>query len=153
KRKAFDPFFTTKDVGRGTGLGLATVHGIVKQSAGHVSVESEPGRGSCFRVFLPWISADLSERPANRPEVAMHSIAPGLTALVVEDDPSVRELTVRTLSTTRLTVIQAENGDRALEIARDHEGRIDLLITDVVMPKLGGIELADLLAKDRPDLR
>jgi signal transduction histidine kinase/FixJ family two-component response regulator len=151
KKMAFHPFFTTKEVGSGTGLGLATVKGIVEQSSGHVFVESEPGQGSRFHVYLPWSSAELAESLVAAPDVVITS-ARRATILVAEDEESVRELTARCLRAAEFEVIEAEDGERALEAAALHDGPIDLLITDVVMPRLGGLELAKRLVEARPGL-
>jgi two-component system cell cycle sensor histidine kinase/response regulator CckA len=129
KRMIFHPFFTTKEVGRGTGLGLSTVYGIVEQSAGHVFVESEPGQGSCFRVFLPWVPSDTGEALASPSPEPSAAIARPATLLVAEDEAPVRTLTVRTLRAAGYTVLEGENGEDALEVAHRHDGRIDLLIT------------------------
>jgi signal transduction histidine kinase/CheY-like chemotaxis protein len=152
KRLAFHPFFTTKDVGKGTGLGLATVHGIVEQSGGRVLVDSEPGRGSCFRVFLPRVAIETTERRA-APEVAPPvDAAHPATIVIVEDEMLVRAVTARVLGRAGYTVIEAQDGEEALQMVRLHEQTIDLVITDVVMAKLGGLELARRLAQEKPGL-
>jgi len=146
----FEPFFTTKSAGHGTGLGLATVFGIVKQSGGSVYVESEIGLGSVFTAYFPSSSEPLSaERQARRPE-------PGTRAgviLVAEDDPAVRQVVTLVLQRAGYTVMSAADPIEALAVAREHHGRIDLLLTDVVMPTSSGKELAGRLEKLRPDLR
>jgi CheY-like chemotaxis protein len=153
KRMIFHPFFTTKDVGRGTRLGLATVHGIIQQSEGYILVESEPGQGTCFRIFLPWVPGDFQESTAT-PAVTAFTADPGpATVLVAEDESEVRALTARTLEAAGFTVIEAENGEQALEVSRRHEGPIDLLMSDVLMPKMGGIDLANRLSEERPGIR
>ncbi|MBN9522360.1 PAS domain S-box protein [bacterium] len=149
--RVFEPFFTTKGEGRGTGLGLATVYGIIKQSGGHIEVTSEVGTGTTFEVYLP--AAD--EAPGSRVGVALPDRAPGgrETVLLVEDEEAVRELAARVLRTKGYHVVEAADGAAALATAARHPGPIDLLVTDVVMPRLGGRELAARLAETRPGLR
>ncbi len=148
--RVFEPFFTTKEVGQGTGLGLATVFGIVEQHNGRIEVESEPGVGSTFRVFFPREKADVTA--AAPPPVA--SETGGVeTLLVVEDEVKVRRPTVRLLQRAGYQVIAAGSGEEALAMAADHDGAIDLLITDVVMPYMNGRELAERLTLERPETR
>jgi CheY-like chemotaxis protein len=146
----FEPFFTTKEFGSGTGLGLATVNGIVEQSGGRVFVDSAPNQGSCFRVFLPRTQSPiLGEATA----AALGRRRWTATALLVEDEQLVRDVVWRMLVGAGLTVLEAENGQKALEVARAHPGPIDLLVTDIVMAHMGGPELARQLGRDRPGLR
>ncbi len=137
--RAFDPFFTTKEMGKGTGLGLSTVHGIVLQSGGTVWIESAPGSGTTVRVCLP-AATEAREGAAREPAPAAASPASG-TILVVEDEPSVRELVARALRGAGYSVLEAADGEQGLEIARRAGGAIDLVIADVVMPRLGGPQL------------
>jgi CheY-like chemotaxis protein len=148
KRHIFEPFFTTKELGKGTGLGLATCYGIVKQSGGHMWFYSEPGKGSTFKIYLP--RAQGAAAPA-REEVRDQPRGTE-TILLVEDEPLVRAFAVQTLRKLGYTVLEAQQGDEALEIAGAFEGKIDLLLTDVVMPQMGGRVLADRLREMRPDL-
>jgi signal transduction histidine kinase/CheY-like chemotaxis protein len=151
-RMAFHPFFTTKDVGKGTGLGLASVHGIAEQSGGHVYVESELGRGSCFRVLLPRVgveTVDATAPPRHTPAVDVPQTA---TILIAEDEALVRGVVVRVLGSAGYTVIQAQDGEQALEIVRAHRTPIDLVISDVVMARMGGLDLAKQLAVERPSI-
>jgi PAS domain S-box-containing protein len=146
----FEPFFTTKERGKGTGLGLATVHGIVEQSGGRISVESAVGAGTTFRIYLP----RLDEVPAGRPLAAGAAPPRGSeTVLVVEDDESLRELTREVLSEAGYRVLCAENGAQALEMAAAHPETIHLLLTDVVMPGLSGPKTAERLVALRPGVR
>jgi PAS domain S-box-containing protein len=147
----FEPFFTTKPEGQGTGLGLATVYGIVKQSGGHIWVYSEPGRGTSFKVYLPRVD----ELPEATCTVAPPVEAPRghETILLVEDTETLREVIREALEESGYTVLLASNGEDALARSRERAGPIDLLLTDVVMPKLGGGDLGRLLLALRPTLR
>jgi PAS domain S-box-containing protein len=145
----FEPFFTTK--GQGTGLGLATVYGVVKQSGGYLSVESAPGKGATFRIYLPRVSEtavriEKAEQPGK-------IILEHRTVLLVEDEPALRKLTRKILLEAGLTVLEAENGLRAIEIERRTESPIDLLLTDVIMPGLSGWALAEALSAQRPGMK
>ena len=150
-KRVFEPFFTTKDVGKGTGLGLATVHGIVAQHQGWVEVESELGRGATFRVFLPTTAKAIAATEESGPEVAPKGQE---TLLVVEDEPSLRKMLVRILRTLGYHVFEASNGQEAMTCWRDHGKKIDLLITDMVMPEgMTGLELAERVRVEKPDLK
>ena len=150
KPRIFEPFFTTKATGRGTGLGLATVYGIIQQSGGWIEVTSEAGDGATFDIYLPAIEAAHSPGPL--PETS--SDAAGLeTILLVEDDAAVRVLTRQALERYGYRILEAESGREALRLAESNAESIDLLITDVVMPELGGRELAETLVARRPKLK
>ena len=151
KARIFEPFFTTKAPGRGTGLGLSTVYGIVKQSGGNIWLYSEPNKGTTFKVYLPAVHAapeDIGKLAP--PELVQRG---GGTVLLVEDDDQLRRLAHRALAGQGYTVLEAERGATALDIARRHKGVIDLLLTDVIMPDTNGRKLADALRASRPGLR
>ncbi|MCF7838513.1 MAG: PAS domain S-box protein [Candidatus Marinimicrobia bacterium] len=149
--QVFDPFFTTKGLGEGTGLGLATVYGIVKQNAGFVNVHSEPGQGATFQIYLPRFGGEHS----GRGEAQTTEALPGGsgTVMLVEDERSVRVTTARFIEQLGYTVLTAETPAAALRLAAEHEGVIDLLITDVVMPGMNGRDLAAKLAPDHPHMK
>ena len=149
--RVFEPFFSTKGQGKGTGLGLATVYGIVKQSGGYITVESRPGEGSTFRIYLPRSEAAVVDRPADVP--ATHTRGMGETILLVEDEETVRQLLRTTLTEGGYSLLEADDGEEALALLRRDDRPIHLLITDVIMPRMGGKELSDRLAADRPDLK
>jgi two-component system cell cycle sensor histidine kinase/response regulator CckA len=145
--RIFEPFFTTKEKGKGTGLGLSTVYGIVKQSAGYVMVQSEEGVGTAFHIYLPRVEGVAERHSAP----AAHAAKGGTeTVLLVEDEAPVRELVRDTLTAKGYRVLEAENGETGLAAAARHKGDIHLVITDVVMPGIGGRELVQQLAKARP---
>jgi nitrogen-specific signal transduction histidine kinase/CheY-like chemotaxis protein len=147
----FEPFFTTKEQGRGTGLGLSTVYGIIKQSGGAISADSERGRGTTFTIYLPRIAAPVAEAEEKRAEP--ESPRGSETVLVVEDDEIVREVTCQALRRYGYQVIEAANGGEALLACERHQGPIPLMITDVVMPQMSGRELAARLQQLRPEMR
>lgn len=150
QRRVFEPFFTTKETGRGTGLGLSTVYGIVKQSGGHIWLYSEPGVGTTFRVILPRVN----ERFQSLPPMPSLSLNGGdETILVVEDDPEVRVLVQEILESVGYRIIVAEDGEDALRVAAECAGHIHLLITDVVMQKMGGRQSAEQLTAIRPAIK
>jgi len=146
----FEPFFTTKSAYDGTGLGLATCYGIVRQAGGYIHAYSELGHGTTFRIYLPRVDAPADPEP--RPEPT-HEARGSETLLVVEDDPIVRRVTVRRLRRLGYTVLEACSGPEALALADAHDGVIDLLLTDVVMPHMSGRELAERMRAHKPDLR
>jgi len=150
--RIFEPFFTTKEVGKGTGLGLATVYGIVKQSAGHILVYSEPGHGTTFKIYLPNADHKLETRANTEPE----TVGPkreGTTILLVEDDEIMRGLTRQLLQEHGYTVFEANDGKSALEWVQSYSGPIDLVLTDVVMRRMSGPEFVDHLNALRPAVK
>jgi len=151
RERMFDPFFTTKPVGQGTGLGLATVYGIVKQAGGTIDVRTAPGQGATFKIY--WPAAPDAPIPQERPHATSSALTGSETVLACEDDPAVRGITARILAAAGYTVLLAQNAEDALRRAGAHPDRIDLLITDVIMPDMNGRDLADALAAVRPGLR
>jgi PAS domain S-box-containing protein len=151
KAHVFEPFFTTKEPGKGTGLGLATVYGIVKQSGGFIYVYSEPGQGTTFKIYLPrCVEAGTPRRPGSRSGLAAGGTE---TILLVEDQKEVRSLAQQALAMNGYTVLEAGSGGEALRIAKQYQARIDLLVTDVVMPGMSGRELAGHLLGQLPGLK
>ena len=152
RARLFEPFFTTKEVGKGTGLGLATCYGIVKQSGGHISVDSEPGHGTTFTIYLP----QLEEAAAVQPKRDESDDLPHgkETVLLVEDEPSLLKLASLILQELGYTVLEASNGREALRIAEERNGQgVDLVLTDVVMPQMGGKELVDHIHAAHPEIK
>ncbi len=153
RQRAFDPFFTTKAVGEGTGLGLATIYGVIQRAGGHIDLDSAQGQGTRFTLWFPLLPTETSA-----PDT---SAAPGLrlvkpsntgTVLIVEDEPRVRRVVTERLTRQGYTVLSGASGEEALSLADRHDGRIDLLLTDIVMPGMNGMELADRLSQKRPTL-
>jgi len=149
KQRAFEPFFTTKGPGRGSGLGLASSHGIVRQAQGQIYVSSEPGRGASFRIYLP-----RSTATAATDEREVHRVAHGCseTVLVVDDHAVLRAIVVESLETQGYRVLDAASGDEAIGLLARHTGPLDLLLTDVVMPQMNGSELAEYVLRSNPSL-
>jgi PAS domain S-box-containing protein len=147
----FEPFFTTKEVGKGTGLGLATVYGVVKQSGGYIWVDSEPGHGASFQIFLPWVSEPVAIIAPSAPLAEARGGSE--TILLVEDSEPLRKLTRGFLESHGFPVLVAQDGEEALQVEGRHAGKIDLLLTDVVMPGMNGRVLAERLMAKRPGTR
>jgi CheY-like chemotaxis protein len=149
--KLFEPFFTTKGVGKGTGLGLATIYGIVKQNNGFINVYSEPGQGTTFRIYIPRSAPEEDARKMQVPAVSM----PGgsETILLVEDEAAILQMTRMMLERKGYTVLPAGSPNEAVTLAKAHEGAIHLLITDVVMPEMNGRDLAGQLTALYPNLK
>ncbi|MCX6626001.1 MAG: response regulator, partial [Candidatus Solibacter sp.] len=150
-QRVFEPFYTTKDRSRGTGLGLATVYGIVQGSGGFINVESEVGKGSSFQIYLPSISAPTG---ASEPQSGTaRSLAGSETVLVVEDQDQVRALAVAILKRYGYEVLEAATGADALALAEGHAGRIDVVVSDIMMPGMTGTEMVQRLKLSRPELK
>jgi two-component system, cell cycle sensor histidine kinase and response regulator CckA len=151
KTRIFEPFFTTKEQGKGTGLGLATVYGVVKQSGGCIWVESEPGKGARFEVYLPIVhEAEEQTRPAGIANARTHRSE---TVLIVEDEAEVRELAALFMKSAGYTVLTARDGVDALASVQSSKKQIDVVVTDVVMPNMRGPDLAKRLKSLRPDIK
>ncbi len=148
RAQVFEPFFTTKPLGEGAGMGLATVYGTVKQNHGHISIDTGPGRGTCFTILLP-VSAN-AETPAPRPQTRADGVAP--TVLVVEDEDAIRRVTTRILQAEGFEVLGAKHGGQALKLITESGRKIDVLVTDVVMPEMDGVTLARELTSRQPGL-
>nr|HOO46411.1 ATP-binding protein [Deltaproteobacteria bacterium] len=147
----FEPFFTTKGIGKGTGLGLATVYGIVKQNQGFINVYSEPGKGTTFRIYFP---LNASEEEAELPEEQKETPGSrGETILIVEDDPTLLKMSARMLEQLGYTVLSAGTPNEAIRIAEDKSSEIDLFITDVIMPEMNGRDLAQRILSIRPAIK
>jgi two-component system cell cycle sensor histidine kinase/response regulator CckA len=152
--KIFEPFFTTKAVGQGTGLGLSTVYGIVKQTNGFVFPDSEVGKGTTFRIYLPrhFEEPKIQDSDAVREVAAQDHTGRG-TILLVEDEDAVRSFAARALSTRGYSVLEAANGEVALDLMRGHDGSIDMVISDVIMPGIDGPTLVKTVRAERPTMR
>jgi CheY-like chemotaxis protein len=150
--RIFEPFFTTKKIGEGTGLGLSMVFGVVKQSEGHIAVSSQPQAGTSFEILLPRCRDGESDKSRRASETGLETRGDA-TILLVEDDDDVRSLISETLAAKGYKVLEAGNGEMALAMSASVTQDIHLLITDVIMPRMGGRELAERLCRQRPDLR
>jgi two-component system cell cycle sensor histidine kinase/response regulator CckA len=156
REKIFEPFFSTKEVGRGTGLGLSTVYGIVKQTGGYVFADSAVGRGTTMSVYLPRYvetAADLETEKAERPPEKPKDLTGRGTVLLVEDEDAVRSFAARALAQRGYRVLEATTGTEALDLFKSHHGDVDLVVSDVVMPEMDGPTLCDELRRERPDLK
>ena len=152
--RAFEPFFTTKQSPEGAGLGLAVVYGVVRQTGGHIRLESQPRKGTTFRIYLPRVAASAA-RKAGAPVPAALSALPGgkETILFAEDNAAIRSMLAHALGVLGYRVLSAPDGREAMNIAHSHQGKIDLLLSDLIMPEVGGSELAALLKRSMPDLK
>jgi PAS domain S-box-containing protein len=151
RKHIFEPFFTTKELGKGTGLGLSMVYGIVKQSGGNIWVYSEPGKGTTFKIYLPLVHSEVAERSLAG-EARAASQPATETILLIEDEEMVRNLAVNILQERGYRVLAALNGEEAIEFAESHAGAIDMMITDVVMPRMNGKQIAERVSNFRPGI-
>jgi two-component system cell cycle sensor histidine kinase/response regulator CckA len=150
KARMFEPFFTSKDKGKGTGLGLSTVYGVISQAGGDIDVESEPGEGSRFRIYFPLTQGEAEELPPLQTDATPVGLE---TVLLVEDEPGVRALVEAVLKKLGYKVLVADSGEAALAIWADYPGNIDVLLTDVIMPRMSGGDLAHKLRNANPKLK
>ena len=148
RERVFEPFFTTKEKSKGTGLGLATVYGIVKQSGGHILLDSELGKGTTFKIYLPMIKSKATHK--EQPEKEATNMHGTETLLVVEDEFMVRELVCDTLRTAGYTILEASNGKQAIEIFLKNETKIDMILTDVIMPEMSGRKMIETISQTHP---
>jgi two-component system, cell cycle sensor histidine kinase and response regulator CckA len=156
KQKIFEPFFSTKEIGRGTGLGLSTVYGIVKQTGGYIYTESEEGQGTTMRVYLPRYvetAGELEQAKVERRIEKPKDLTGRGTVLLVEDEDAVRSFAARALGQRGYHVLEASTGAEALDIFTNHHGDVDLVVSDVVMPEMDGPTLMEKLRRERPDLK
>jgi CheY-like chemotaxis protein len=151
KARIFEPFFTTKELGKGTGLGLASVYGIVKQSGGYISVHSELDRGTNFELYFPRVWSEVEN--VKMPPISTTSIEGSETILLVEDETSLLSVTAAVLRSAGYTVLEAERPTKAIQLVDTYRGPIHLLLTDVIMPDVNGVELSQRLKAIRPDLK
>jgi len=153
KEKLFEPFYTTKEVGKGTGLGLSIVYGIIRQHNGYINVYSEKERGTTFRIYLPVVDVEAEALKA-APAHALAPVSGGTeTILLAEDDPVLRRLSKNVLEENGYRVIEAVDGDHALEQFTAHSGSVDLMVLDVIMPKKTGKDVYDKIRTERPDIK
>ena len=158
REKIFDPFFSTKEVGKGTGLGLSTVYGIIKQTGGFIFVDSEPGKGTRFSIYLPRHMEEAAPAPADKAVPEADAAAPvdlsgEGTVLLVEDEFSIRAFATQALKARGYEVLAAETGAEALELIDGHDGPVDVVVSDVVMPEMDGPTLLKELRRRQPDIR
>ena len=151
QERIFEPFFTSKASDKGTGLGLSTIYGIVKQNEGFIWVYTEPRQGSTFKVYLPKTKGSMD--PESEDQYFSNELGGSETVLIVEDDDSVRKLARTSLKRNGYRILEAENGENALRVSEAHDGSIDLILTDVVMPKMSGKDLAELVEKIHPRVK
>jgi CheY-like chemotaxis protein len=151
KERIFEPFFTTKEPGSGTGLGLATVYGTIQRSQGHLTVESEPGKGTTFNMFLPAVEEEVQPLEIN--PAPMIALSAQETVLLVEDDDLVRACILQFLQEQGYTVLETDSPEEALMICKEYRGSIHLLVTDVVMPGMGGHQLAERAIEFRKGMK
>lgn len=154
KLRVFDPFFTTKEVGKGTGLGLASVYGIVKQHSGYIAVDSEPGKGATFNIYLPVIESEAEQEEREDSKIHTPFSEGGTeTVLLAEDDPEVREIVRTVFERAGYRVIEAADGEDAIVKFMEHKDSIKLLVSDLIMPKKNGKEVYEAIRKVMPDMK
>ena len=149
--RIFEPFFTTKEIDKGTGLGLSMIYGIMKQNNGYIWAYSEPGKGTTFKVYLPKAGTDIISDTEE--QVADGLLQGSETILVVEDDKTLLKMTQKMLEKFGYQILTAQNGIEAVEIFRGHDGPIHLILTDVVMPKMGGLDLTEKIQSEKPEVK